>query len=305
MPLNPFFKRVFFGPLGLRAGWRLLIFNFVFFLSSGATASLARLIMGSEDPEWTPAVFLVGRTASLLIAFFSIWLMAKIERRSFPSYGLTREHASLGLFAEGSLWGIVSISVVVLFISLFGGYSIRGVSLHGREILLYTAVWALAFLIASLFEEFVFRGYELFTLDSGIRFWPAAVSLSLFFGFVLHFAMKPQETWVDGLSVSLIGLFFCLTVRRTGNLWFAIGWHFAFNFGSLFLYGFPNTGNKGFPLTTRLFDSSVQGPAWLTGGPMGAEASAFVFPMIAILFLAFHLHFRAVKYRSLRNSPKN
>jgi len=305
MPFNPFFKRVFFGPFGLRAGWRLLIFNFIFFFLSEATALLALWIMGPKDSEWTPAVFLVGRTASLLIAFFSVWLMAKIERRSFLSYGLTRERASLGLFFEGSLWGILSISVVVLLIRLFGGYSIRGVSLHGREILLFAAVWALAFFIASLFEELVFRGYDLFTLESGIGFWPAAVVLSLFFGFVLHFAMKPGETWVDGLSVSLIGLFFCLTVRRTGNLWFAIGWHFAFNFGSLFLYGFPNTGNKGLPLTTRLFDSSVQGPAWLTGGPMGAEASAFVFPMIALLFLAFHLRFRVVKYRSLRNSPKN
>jgi hypothetical protein len=292
-PLN----RVFLGPSGIRSGWRLLIFNAIFFALSAATTVIARLIMGTEEPEWTPAVFLAGRSASLVIALISIGIMAKIERRSFSGYGFTRESAFGKLFWEGSLWGILTISAVALLISLLGGYSIRGVFLHGREILIFAIIWALAFLIASLFEELVFRGYELFTLASGIRFWPAAIFLSLFFGFVLHFAMKPQETLVDGLSVSLIALFFCLTVRRTGNLWFAIGWHFAFNFGSLFLFGFPNTGNKGLPLPNHFFDSSVHGPVWLTGGPMGAEASIFVFPVMAILFLAFHHRFRAVKFR--------
>jgi hypothetical protein len=293
------FKRVFLGPSGIRSGWRLLIFNAIFFALSAATTLIARAVFGAEETEWTPAVFLVGRIASLVIAVISIWSMAKIERRSFSTYGFTRDSAFGKLFWEGSLWGILTISAVVLLIGLFGGYSIRGVFLHGREILIFAVIWALAFLIASLFEEIVFRGYELFTLASGIRFWPAAIFLSLFFGFVLHFAMKPQETLVDGLSVSLIALFFCLTVRRTGNLWFAIGWHFAFNFGSLFLFGFPNTGNKGLPLPHHFFDSVVQGRVWLTGGPMGAEASILIFPVLAILFLLFSRRFREVKFSSL------
>ena len=300
-----FFKRVFLGPSGIRSGWRLLIFNAIFLALTAATTMIARLMMGTEEPEWTPTVFLVGRMASVLIAFISVWVMAKIERRSFSTYGFTRESALGKLFWEGSLWGILTIGAVVLLIGLLGGYSIRGVFLHGREIIVFTVIWALAFLVASLFEELVFRGYELFTLASGIRFWPAAIFLSLFFGFVLHFAMKPQETLVDGLSVSLIALFFCLTVRRTGNLWFAIGWHFAFNFGSLFLFGFPNTGNKGLPLPNHFFDSAIQGPVWLTGGPMGPEASLIVFPVIAALFLVFHLRFRTVKFPSFPNTEKN
>lgn len=295
-------KRVFLGPAGIRSGWRLLIFNAVLFALTAATAMITRLIMGTAEPEWTPTVFLIGRTAALLMAFVSVWIMAKIEGRSFSAYGFARKRAWGKLFWEGSLWGILTIGAVVLLIGLFGGYSIRGVALHGREILIFTAIWASAFLVASFFEELVFRGYELFTLVSGIRFWPAAIVLSSFFGFVLHFAMKPHETLVDGLSVSLIALFFCLAVRRTGSLWFAIGWHFAFNFGSLFLFGFPNTGNQGLPLPHHFFNSVVQGRVWLTGGPMGAEASFMVFPVIAALVLAFHFRFRTVKFPPVAES---
>ena len=127
-----FFKRVFLGPSGIRSGWRLLIFNAIFLALTAATTMIARLMMGTEEPEWTPTVFLVGRMASVLIAFISVWVMAKIERRSFSTYGFTRESALGKLFWEGSLWGILTISAVVLLIGLLGGYSIRGVFLHGR-----------------------------------------------------------------------------------------------------------------------------------------------------------------------------
>jgi CAAX protease family protein len=297
-----FFKNVLHGPWGLRSGWRLLVFNAIFLGLSLAVNGAARLICGSAESEWTVQVFLVARTASILVAFLSVGVMARIERRSFAHYGFSRSRAFGKLFWEGSLWGLLSVGAAVFLISLWGGYAIRGLALRGGELLLFTVLWALAFCIASVFEELVFRGYELFTLATGIRFWPAAVILSAVFGFYLHYAMKPNETWVDGLSVTLIALFLCLTVRRTGNLWFAIGWHFAFNFGALFLFGFPNTGNKGLPLSKHFFEAAIKGPQWLTGGPMGAEASLLIFPIILVLFLAFHCRFKDVRFPSI---PKN
>jgi membrane protease YdiL (CAAX protease family) len=293
-------NRVFFGPWGLRSGWRLLVFNTIFLLCSLAVTWIARRIYGQAEPEWTVQIFLVARIASLLIALLSVGAMAKIERRSFALYGFSRQGAFGNLFWEGTLWGILSVGATVFLISLWGGYSIRGIALQGGEIFLFTILWALAFCIASVFEELVFRGYELFTLATGIRFWPAATILSAVFGFYLHYAMKPNETWVDGLSVSLIALFLCLTVRRTGNLWFAIGWHFAFNFGALFLFGFPNTGNKGLPVPKHFFEALIEGPQWLTGGPMGAEASLFIFPVILALFLASHFRFKGVRFPSIQ-----
>jgi membrane protease YdiL (CAAX protease family) len=191
----------------------------------------------------------------------------------------------------------LTIGAVVAIMALAGGYAVRGLALSGADVVLSAVLWAAGLLAASLLEEIVFRGYELFTLASGIRFWPAAIALSVFFGFYLHYAQKPNETLADAVSVTFIALFFCLTVRRTGNLWFAIGWHWTFNFGSLFLFGFPNTGNRGgLPISGRLLDAVTSGPAWLTGGSTGAEASLIIFPVLAVLFAAFHFRHREVKY---------
>ncbi|HXO27236.1 MAG TPA: hypothetical protein VOA80_07830 [Thermoanaerobaculia bacterium] len=51
-------------------------------------------------------------------------------------------------------------------------------------------------------------------------------------------------------------------------------------------FGGPNTGNDGKPITGHLLASSFHGLPWLTGGPMGPEASLLVFSLIAALFAA-------------------
>lgn len=289
-------KKIFLGPRGLRAGWRLLIFNVAFNLF-GVLMKLVLVPVVGKEPVWTASNFILIEAVSLAGAAACVYLMAKIERRRFADYGFTRSGAFGRLFWEGGLWGLATIGAVVGVMALAGGYSVRGLALKGTDLVLSTLLWAAAFFLASLMEELVFRGYDLFTLASGIRFWPAAVVLSALFGFYLHYAQKPNESVADALSVTLIALFFCLTVRRTGTLWFAIGLHWTFNLGSLFIFGFPNTGNQGgLPIPGHMLDSVIRGSAWLTGGPMGAEASLIIFPVLALLFAAFHFRFRAVKY---------
>ena len=48
------------------------------------------------------------------------------------------------------------------------------------------------------------------------------------------------------------------------------------------------------PLLERL--AATVARDWLTGGPMGPEASVFIFPVIAILFWALHRKHREVRY---------
>jgi membrane protease YdiL (CAAX protease family) len=287
--------KIFVGPNGLRAGWRLLIFNVAFMIVGVVMKALLVPIVGRE-PAWTAPYFLLIEAVSLAGAALCVLLMARIERRRFTDYGLGGVRPFGRLFWEGSLWGLATIGTVVGLMALAGGYAVRGLALGGFEIVRSTLLWAVAFLVAGFMEEFVFRGYELATLASGLRFWPAAVVLSALFGFYLHYAQKPNETLVDGLSVSLVALFFCFTVRRTGNLWFAIGWHWTFNLGSMFVFGFPNTGNQGgLPIPGRLLNGVTKGPAALTGGPMGAEASLIIFPVLIVLFAAFARRFRTVR----------
>lgn len=222
-------------------------------------------------------------------------VMRRIEKRSFATYGFPLRQAFGAELWEGALWGVLSISAVIGMMALAGAYRISGFNVQGGEAVKYAVLWALATLLVGIYEENLFRGFPLFTLSRGIGFWPGALLLSFVFG-ALHYFEKPMETWMDFLSVSLIGLFFCLTVRRTGAVWWAIGWHFTYNFGSLFVYGGPNTGNQGKPLPGHLLAAAFRGPDWLTGGPMGPEASVFIFAVIAVLFWAFHRRYPEAKF---------
>ena len=286
--------RIFFGPYGLRAGWGLLLFLAI---AQGLLAAIGwiatRFWTPPASPLMRPGLLILFETVMLATTLVATAVLARVERRSFAAYGIRRVLGAR--FREGSLWGLLSISAVIGMMALAGGYSVAGLAVSGGEALRFGALWLLATLLVGLYEELYFRGYPQHALTRGLGFWPAAVLISTVFG-AIHYFEKPMETWVDFLSVSLIALFLCFTLRRTGDLGFAIGWHFAYNFGSLFLYGGPNTGNLGRPMPGHLLDSSFHGPDWLTGGPMGPEASVFIFPVIAILFWALHRKHREVRY---------
>ena len=189
-------------------------------------------------------------------------------------------------FWQGVVWGFASSLLMVVFLGLIGAASFEGVALHGQTLARFALLWAAAFLLLGFAEEFAYRGYSQTTLMSGMGFWPAAVLLSAIFGAV-HYFFKPMENWMDGLSVGLFGLFWCFTLRRTGTLWFAIGFHAMSDYADMVLFAQPNTGNNGQSLTGHLLNVSYRGPAWLTGGPRGTEASALEFLVLALLFFAF------------------
>jgi len=138
------------------------------------------------------------------------------------------------------------------------------------------------FLLVGLYEEFLLRGYSQFTLARGIGFWPAAVVLSCTFGLV-HLS-NGGEQWMGLLSAALIGFFFCLTLRRTGNLWFAVGFHAAWDWGQSFFYSVPDSGTLA---PGHLMSSTLHGPQWLSGGSVGPEGSVLCFVLMAVVWIAF------------------
>jgi membrane protease YdiL (CAAX protease family) len=286
-------RRWFYGEQGLRAGWCLTRFIGIYLL---ATECLRRLYLRLDpavlrEPGWVPHAFIAAEALSLLVALGCVALSARLERRSWEAYGLAPRAAFGARFWEGVLWGVVPVSLLIAAIGAAGGWSATGLAQTGGALAHYALVWALAFLLVGLNEEVLFRGYTLLTMARGMGFWPAALLLSAAFG-ALHYFTKPMETLADGFSTGLIGLFVCYTVRLTGDIWLAAGFHFAWNFAAMAVFGGPNTGNDGKPITGHLLASSFHGPQWLTGGPMGPEASLLVFPLIAALFAACAWRFR-------------
>ena len=95
------------------------------------------------------------------------------------------------------------------------------------------------------------------------------------------------------MAAGLIGFFLCLTLRRTGDLWWAVGFHMAWDWGESYLYSVPDSGAV---LPGHLFNSSFRGPEWLTGGSVGPEGSYLVFAVIGVLWFVFDRAYPTVKY---------
>jgi membrane protease YdiL (CAAX protease family) len=281
--------KIFIGPDGLRAGWRLLIYLATFAALYAGLSMVVQLIHPKPFPlMW---LLLVGDSLLLVSALLPVLVMMRLESRRFGDYGLPLQEAFGRLFWIGWAWGLASLTLLMILMRAARVFYFGSVTLHGVRMVKFALFYAVAFLIVAQFEEFWVRGYSLFTLATGIGFWPAAVVLSIAFG-AIHLGNK-NEAPTGALAAGLIGLFFCLTLRRTGNLWFAIGFHASWDWGETFLYSVPNSGIK---MPGHLLSSSFQGPTWLTGGSVGPEGSLLLFVVIAILALVFHRLYREAKF---------
>lgn len=282
-------RNIFTGPAGLRAGWRLLIFLGLVVALQAGFQGIVLLILRARRvilPDGLRAiVFIIADAITLVAVWITSSVMAKWENRKLLDYGLPGRNAFGWKFWEGVLFGYTAVSILILLIFLGGGYSPGSLELHGTQLASATLLWLLASLAIGFAEEYLFRGYPQFILAQGMGFWPAAFLISFLFG-AIHYFNKPYERWPDWASTGLIALFLCLTLRRTGDLRFAIGFHAAFDFGAIFVYSGPNGGQFA---PDRLLSATFHGSDWLTGGKLGPEASLLVFPVIAAMFLAFHL----------------
>lgn len=124
-----------------------------------------------------------------------------------------------------------------------------------------------------------------------MRFWRAALLISVVFG-AAHLG-NPGENVLGILQVVVTGLLFCLTIRRTGNLWFAVGFHAAWDWAETFFYGTPDSGLVG---VGRFLNTSVRGPDWLSGGSAGPEGSVVALLVLLLFALLIHLRFPKAIY---------
>jgi membrane protease YdiL (CAAX protease family) len=297
---QPSYSRVLFlGANGLRPGWGFAFYAVMFYVLQRFTSSwgseLTRL-WPALSPRLLDAAF---EMASLVAAFVPALLLATIEKRPWGVYGLPIHRAFGKLFWLGAFWGFSGITILIVALYGLHDFDFGGVALHGMRVAKLAAYWAMLFLLVGLFEEFLLRGCSQFTLARGIGFWPAAATLSITFG--LFHLQNEGEHWRGLLAAAGIGFFFCLTLRRTGSLWFAVGFHAAWDWGETFFYSVPDSGIV-YP-RQQLLSSSLHGSSWLTGGTVGPEGSALCWVLIAVLWIAFDRTFpRATPPDSLDRS---
>ena len=294
-------RKIFIGQDGLRAGWSLLIFIVLLAaIGYGVNAIAYKLYPSAPKTEkamseamGTPRFMLVGESIQFLIVLLVTWIMSKIERRPNSVYGFG-DRRMLPHFLAGLAWGVACLSLLVLTLWKTGLLVIDSRLLFGSNILRYGVIWLLGFLLVGLFEEYTTRGYFQYTLSRGLAgfyqwafktrhsialgFWTSALILSFFFGF--GHGKNPGESPIGLLSAGLIALVFCLSLWRTGSLWWAIGFHASWDWGQNFLYG---VADSGLMIQHRLLGTHPVGKPILSGGTTGPEGSIFILAILALI----------------------
>ncbi len=282
---NNSLSSVFIGPNGLRAGWRLLIAAAVFFLLTRCVgwilSHFTHQVGGRIFSAFTPTGVLSGEALAFGIYLATAWIMSLIEARRFRDYGLGPRNAFGSGFWVSAAIGFGSISLLLAVLHLAGAFHLGEQALGGALAWKDAGLWALAFLFVGFLEEDLFRGYLLFTLTTGIWFWPAAIVTSIVFGSV-HLG-NTGESYVGAAAAGGIGFFFCILTRKTGNLWAAVGFHMAWDWGETYFYGLPDSGLAA---SGHLFTAKFAGPVWLTGGSVGPEGSWLCLALIVMLCIA-------------------
>jgi len=271
------------GPQGLRAGWSILIFAALCaILIIGAQIFVGPLLHLNLNTPIGPLKGLAMELCQFVPVVIATWVMARLERRPLLSYGY-QGPARTVRFISGIVWGFLAISALVLALHHFGYLALQG-ALHGGAALKYAGLWGVVFVCVGFTEESLFRGYAQFTITRGIGFWWGMILFALLFG-LMH-RTNPGESPVGLASVVGAGLIFCLSLWFTGSLWWAVGFHAAWDWGQSYFYG---TADSGMLAQGHLFREHPMGSALWSGGTTGPEGSVLVLPFLLVVGLLMAL----------------
>jgi membrane protease YdiL (CAAX protease family) len=303
----------FIGRFGLRAGWSIAIFALLFsllvslftFAALAASGKLKQQIAHRQSTtapkaaapappmDFKPKTVVLNEGFAFAAVALASVILAIIERRRMAVYGINRR--DLLDFLPGAFWGLASLSLLILALRACHVLVFDSRLLYGTAMYLYGAKWLLAFLLVGLLEEYLTRGFLQYTLMRGlyglaeklspanaraVAFWLAAAVMSLLFG-AGHLA-NIGESPMGLVMVVCAGVLFSYALWRTGSLWWAIGFHMAWDWAQSFLYGVPDSGNIS---AGRLFQTHPTGSLLLSGGADGPEGSVLVLPTLLLVAL--------------------
>jgi membrane protease YdiL (CAAX protease family) len=186
-----------------------------------------------------------------------------------------------GQGALGLLWGAGIQLAAATVLSALGMLSLAPASGAGLTEAILAAAGRLC--LISIVQELVFRGWLLRILVPGAGFWGAALLAGA--AFVAIHVGHPGETPAGLAGLFVFALLTAAGVRRSGTVWWAAGFHSAWNLTQDLVLGLPDGGERA---GLRLLAAQVEGPAWLTGGDTGPEGglAAQLLLVAALVWLA-------------------
>jgi len=219
-------------------------------------------------PGWVgfrPAAWV---SATLVLALS--WAFSRLEGRGWASLGLSLD----GRWGKDLLLGL-GLGMGLIGLAALGVRACNGFHWEPNSAFQGVLLWqsAVTFCFVAIHEECLFRGYPFQRLVEALGAWPAQVILGLLFA-LAHWGnpgMAGLSRPLATLNILLAALLLGLCYLRTRSLALPMGLHLGWNWAQGSLLGFPVSGitfAQG-PWRRQLHG----GPAWLTGGAFGLEAS--------------------------------
>lgn len=188
-----------------------------------------------------------------------------VERRAVTELALPGMGRELGI---GLLIGAGLYTACILILIVAGIYRIDG--LNPVSAMLPAIAVPLS---SGIFEELLFRGALFRIVEEWLGSWISLAVSSLVFG-LLHL-MNPTATLLGAIFISAeAGILLAAAYMLTRRLWMSMGFHFAWNFTQSAVFSGTVSGGYALP---GLIKPDIDGPALLTGGVFGIEASVIAF----------------------------
>jgi len=270
-------KKIFFNNNNkIRNGWWILLFIGLVILTQPIYKPI-KLGLGELgfSEAWLEPV-------SFLLLLLVTWICILLRKETFADVGFAINLRWFKGLISGTLVGITMLLVTAGMIWMIGGVTFEldaERSLQGLSYGLYL------FLIGSLMEEILHRGFIFQRLIDGIGVWWAQILMASLFalGHWGNPGMDGLTQLFATLDLFLISLIFGLAYLKTRSLALPIGLHLGWNWAQGDILGFSVSGFEKSGWLKPIFHGKEQ---WLTGGDFGPEASIFsVIVSVAVLFI--------------------
>lgn len=254
----------------------------VLFIPMLAMDSISASITGAAGGNAVTGL-LAGLVTSTLTLAAYFWLVRYLEGRRPQELALAGARPQL---RRGLLIGLALFSVVIGLVAMLGDYHVLGWGSVGGTLATLGLMCC-----AAVAEELAFRGALFRVLEEKAGTYGALIFSGLVFG-GLHLVNKDATIW-GALAIAVeAGMMLAAAYAATRSLWLVIGIHLAWNFAEEGIFGTAESGaGTG---TGGLLHASVSGPAILTGGTFGPEASIFAILVCSVPMVLF---LRAAKRR--------
>ena len=292
-------KGLFITPDGRPAlFWRIFFFLILWI---ALAEILVSILFGGEDQGAPLTLALRSAFSIVLVLGLTYLFRSRLDRSPWSGMALPLPNGRrlLELLA-GFVLGAVMLAIVFLIEWSAGWVSVVGFEAteNGRGSALRFVVAGLIAMMATGFtEELVFRGYFFQNVGERLPVWAAVLLMAVPFA-LIHFQNSGFSlAYVAG--VVIISAFFVQTRLITGALWFAIGWHVAWNFMQYDVLGISAAEEPGFG--GALLHVEQNGPVLLVGEGSSIEGGLVVVGVIGtVLALTFVVWRKSATYWSGR-----